>query len=424
MTVPTIPLSTFCAWRARRAGLGQAAATPPPEPRGIEAVLATAGWLLAPGSTAPYLSLRLRSAACSREAVSQAVLRDRSLVRVTSVRGEPHFVPHRQVMVAIAAKGRRIDARIRQINKVVSISRGEVETLGMAILELLGEGPATIKKIEEGLPGGMLRSFGTEGRRAGVPGVLPVALEHLEEEGRVLHLDSGKRLDDGKRVYLLTEMALPECTGCAPDQLQVLPDVLHTYLESFGPARVEDFVWWAGTTLNRASAAAEALQPPPVVIRVEGLDGDRLALPEDLESLARFEGSAPPEVALLPNRDPFYLGRKALNREFLDFEAPERVLARFRGKPVAARVLPTVVVNGRIVGVWEWRSRTREIQWALFDSASTAAWPAATLAAAIRREADWLTAFIREELDGKIVMDPRERGMHWAYGIDEIRSFW
>jgi hypothetical protein len=426
MTVPTVPLEVFSAWRARRTGLvGEAAGTQDETGSvSVEDTVARAGWLLAPGSTAPYLSLRIRNPACTREVVDRTVLAERRLVRVTGVRGEPFLVPRDVVLTAVAAKGRRIDARIRQIGKVVSISRGEVETLAMAIAEFLGEGPATLKELEEGLPAGMLRSFGTERRRAGVSGVLPVALEYLEEEGRVLHLDTGKRLDDGKRVYSLIEKALPEVEGPAPDQLEVLPQAFELYLRSYGPARLEDFVWWAGTTLNRTRTAIESLETAPVEVEVEELAGPLAIFPDDLESLLAYEPSDEPDVALIPNRDPFYLGRKVLNREFIDSDSPDRVLARFRGKSVAARVVPTVLVNGRIAGIWEWDAKKKSIDWALFESSDADATPPPGTEAAIEREAEWLTAFILKELDGRIVLDPLERGTHWAYGVEELRSFW
>ena len=423
MTVPTIPLETFCAWRARRSGLNGSSSDLEAAPS-VEETVERSGWILAPGSSAPYLALRVRNPACTREQVDRAIFKDRMLVRVTGVRGEPFLVPRSHAMMAVAAKGRRIDARIRQIGKVVSISRGEVETVAMAASEFLSEGQATLLELEEGLPTGMLRSFGTEGRRAGVSGILPVAMEYLEEEGRVLLLATGDRIDAGEQTYCLTVMALPEVTDAAPDQLEVLPQVLEIYLKSFGPARFEDFVWWAGTTLNRARSAASALESPPEEVCIEGLEAGYIAMPEDLETLLTFEPSEEPRVALTPNRDPFYLGRKILTREFLDIDTPEKVLARFRGKPSPARVLPSVISGGRSAGIWEWNSEKGEVLWAGIESEDSVAVSSAVLIQAIEKEAAWLAAFIRDELDGEIVLDLREQGPYWAYGIDEIKSFW
>ena len=423
MTVPTVPLKQFCAWRARRAGLRHCQVQRDPG-RDLRSTLAISGWMLAPGSSAPYLSLRIRSSGCTREVTDRAVIEDREIVLTTSVRSERHLVPREQALMSIAAKGRRIDTRIRQIGKVVPISRGEVETLAMAISERLHEGPATLADLEEELPTGMLRSFGTEGRRAGVSGVLPVALEYLEEEGRVLLLESGQRLDDGDRVYALTEQVIPGSESAAPDQLDVLPDVLAVYLRSFGPARFEDFVWWAGTTLNRTRTAAASLEVPPVGLCVEGLEGELAVFPDDLEDLLASEVPEEPDVVLLPNRDPFYLGRKVLNAEFLDVDSPEMVLARFRGKPVAGRVLPTILVNGRINGIWEWDPTRQEIQWALLPVADGPMQTDVALEAAIQRQAEWTADIVVRELDATIVLDLQEQGTHWAYGVEEIRSFW
>ncbi len=419
MSLPTIPLETFCAWRATRARLDRWG-----DDVALVDVLRASGWLLAPGSSAPYLSLRGRSAAGTRAAVDQAVLKDRSIVRVTGVRGEAFYVPADEAVLAVAAKGRRIDARIRQINKVVPISRGEIETLGMAIAEFLDEGPATVKQLEEGLPGGMLRSFGTDGRRAGVSGVLPVAMDYMEEEGKALLLDEGDRIDADECRYYAAHRVVEGFADPLPDQLDVLPEALRVYLRSFGPARFEDFVWWAGTTLNRSKTAAKTLASDTgelVSFEVESLEGTFVALPDDFDALQAFERGEP-VVALLPNRDAFYLGRKFLNREFIDVENHEQFLARFRGKAMAARVLPSVVVDGRLVGIWEWNPDDGAIRWTPIEGegADPTAIPRDRVDAAV---AD-LAAYMRDELGGTFVLDLRDHGQHWAYGIDEIRSFW
>lgn len=419
MSLPTIPLDTFCAWRARRARLDGWR-----DDASLDDAIRASGWLLAPGSSSPYLSLRGRSAQCTRAAVDEAILKDRSVVRVTGVRGEPFYVPADEAVLAVAAKGRRIDARIRQINKVVPISRGEIETLGMAIGEFLDEGPATVKQLEEGLPGGMLRSFGTDGRRAGVSGVLPVAMDYMEEEGKALLLDEGDRIDAENRRYYAAHRVVDAFAEPLPDQLDVLPDALRVYLRSFGPARFEDFVWWAGTTLNRTKTAAKSLASDTGALaefEVESLEGTFVALPEDFETLQAFS-PGDPVVALLPNRDAFYLGRKVLNREFIDIENHEQLLARFRGKAVAARVLPSVVVDGRLVGIWEFNADDGAIRWTAIEGegADPAAIPHERVDAAVAE----LSGFLRDDLGGEFVLDPRDHGQHWAYGIDEIRTFW
>ena len=108
MTHPSVPLDVFRAWRGRRARLtgGADRASSSGDDQSIPQLVQDTGWMLAAGSTAPYLSLRARCGGCDRASVDQAVLRDRSVVRVRGVRGEPLFVPRAQAMIAVAAKGR------------------------------------------------------------------------------------------------------------------------------------------------------------------------------------------------------------------------------------------------------------------------------------------------------------------------------
>lgn len=111
------------------------------------------------------------------------------------------------------------------------------------------------------------------------------------------------------------------------------------YLRAFGPARKDDFAWWAGFT--RAEAAA-ALAECDTVDTGAGL----LLLADDARA---FEASTPlpDELALAPKWDAWTMGYPLDGRaRFVDREVHDRL---FDGD---GNGLGAVLVAGRAVGAW------------------------------------------------------------------------
>jgi hypothetical protein len=142
---------------------------------------------------------------------------------------------------------------------------------------------------------------------------------------------------DGLRSNSLRYVAadVPEAD---PDE--ALAWLVGEYLRAFGPARVEDAVWWTGATVTRVKAA---------LATVDTLDvGDGLLLRREDE--AGFSAaSAPGDVAvdLLPKWDAYTMGYPADGRgRFADPDVAERCYD-FRGDG-----MPVVLVEGQAAGTW------------------------------------------------------------------------
>ena len=112
------------------------------------------------------------------------------------------------------------------------------------------------------------------------------------------------------------------------------------YLRAFGPAKPEDFRWWAGVAAGRASAALASVETVEV--------GDGYLLPAaDLEA---FEALAPPRAAtvdLLPKWDCYTMGYAPDGRaRFASEEARTRIYTP------AGDDLGVVLVDGAAAGTW------------------------------------------------------------------------
>jgi hypothetical protein len=155
-------------------------------------------------------------------------------------------------------------------------------------------------------------------------------------------------MNSGEIQFALTDAWLgvaasdPSRDGQARSPDVALSRLLVRYLEGYGPATLQDFVYWSGSTMARARQAL-ALAGSAVVI-VPGAVPGLLASSASGPSAAGGPGEVPAPIALLPRFDPYSLAHR--DKFYLPQEHRQEV---FRA---AGQVAATVVAEGRIVGTW------------------------------------------------------------------------
>jgi uncharacterized protein YcaQ len=166
--------------------------------------------------------------------------------------------------------------------------------------------------------------------------------------GFLLHLLGARAVvcsgpnDGGEATFVRADAWLPTWRDSPPDRAE--DEILRRYLRSFGPATVQDFVAWTQMTLADARGIWARLAGELALVDVDGWPA--WILREDLPELevARIEEST---VRLLPYFDSFLLGH-AGRHHLLELERHKRV---YRNQ---GWIAPTVLVGGRITGVWEY----------------------------------------------------------------------
>jgi hypothetical protein len=140
-------------------------------------------------------------------------------------------------------------------------------------------------------------------------------------------------------VWALLEEWVPSPRRLDPDE--ALREFALRYALGHGPATERDFAWWSSLTLTQARAGLAAASDE--LERVE-VDGAVYYQRPGLEP-------APRGVHLLPGFDEFLLGYADRTAQ-LDPERSDAVVPGGNGM-----FLPTVVVDGRVAGLWR-RDRT------------------------------------------------------------------
>ncbi len=173
-----------------------------------------------------------------------------------------------------------------------------------------------------------------------ISGKLMVLVRILAFEGLMLRVSESLRTD--RLSYVATEARLGRRLEPAPSEAS-LAWLAGRYLDGFGPARLEDFAWWAGIPKGKAKRALASVETVDV--------GDGLLLPVGLQRA--FEEVVPltgDEIDVLPKWDPLTMGWAGDGRaRFVDPEHGRAILNHMGDG------LPLLLRGGRAVATWSRR---------------------------------------------------------------------
>ncbi len=172
------------------------------------------------------------------------------------------------------------------------------------------------------------------------------AMRLMAREGTIVRVGTGRMRSDDLR-WVATEAWLGRGLG-EGDPDAALSRLAAAYLGGYGPARVQDFAWWAGVTRRRATAAMGKVET------VEVADG--LHLPADLETAWRKTDALDPgAIDVLPKWDAYTMGYAPDGRARLVDDAHLGLAystAATRIGATAGDGLPLVLRGGRAVATW------------------------------------------------------------------------
>jgi DNA glycosylase AlkZ-like len=204
----------------------------------------------------------------------------------------------------------------------------------------------------------------------------------MRQYGPFVHAPTGGPWSFGPRPAYV---AAPSSTA-DPTVVDSLQWLVRRYLAGFGPASVLDVAQFALINRPRARAALEAMGPD--LLELEGPGGVTLF---DLPDAPRPGGDRPAPPRLLPMWDSVLLAHADRSRVIAPDHRP--LVMRRNGD-----VLPTVLIDGVVAGVW--RPAAGGIEVTAFDPQPDEAW------AGIDREARGLLALLAD----------RDPGAYGRYG--------
>lgn len=181
-------------------------------------------------------------------------------------------------------------------------------------------------------------------------------------EGLIRRLGGSLRTDTPR--YVATEAWLGRPLE-EPDPAESLRWLAGEYLRGHGPARVQDFAWWAGVTRRAATAALQGTDTAEV--------GGGLLLPADeAEAFESVEPIDPEAIDLLPKWDPYTMGHAPNGRQRLIEDEYLSLAYSSAGVGTGATSgdgLPLVLRGGHAIATWSHRFKgaRMEVQFNTFD---------------------------------------------------------
>jgi Winged helix DNA-binding domain len=278
----------------------------------------------------------------------EGALDKRTLVKASCMRRTLFLVPARDLAIFVRGTTSRAEKEIRwALGK--GVPEHVVDTAIEAALGALDE-PRTRPEIAEracralGVQMQTYQGGGWGNRRelAAVPvGELTypvVELLHLVAARSVICYGPQR---GSEPTFVRADAWIPKWQDVSREQAE--GTLLCWYLQAFGPATAADFAMWAGITLTNARAIWAREQAAFAPVNVKGWQA--AVLRKDLDKLAQAEFERP-LVRLLPYFDSYLLGHR--EREHLAALEHRPKIYRPQGW-----IAPVVLVDGRVVAVWE-----------------------------------------------------------------------
>jgi Winged helix DNA-binding domain len=300
----------------------------------VPEVLRRTGWIHTAGGTGPYLSLKARIAAVTRQQIDHLAYRTFEILEVPTVRESTMLVPREDAAIALAAGRRAMMARWTKL----PIDAEEIDVLAERIVKTLGDGTRSADQLRNETPPKLITDLGEAGKKLGLTSTLSIALRLLQSQGRIVRLGENLRLDAKRYLYRRWPDSLP--LGKAPDDLDRA--LAERFLTWAAPATADDFAFWAGIG---KTAAKKALGGAPPVPSPKGGKQD---------------------VMLLPFRDNYFL----LHRGLTEFATGVKLLD-MSNKPAPIERLESlhhnaIVADAELRGIWEYDPHREKIVWQTF----------------------------------------------------------
>ncbi|MFW9803112.1 MAG: winged helix DNA-binding domain-containing protein [Candidatus Thorarchaeota archaeon] len=306
----------------------------------------------------PYLSVWARIGDYDAEAIFRSLNSGDRLLRLNAFRTTVHVVHTDNLSLVILATKSAFYKKMRQHPDIKQLSDSEINSLMEVVLATLKDGPKTMREIKRLVP-----QYAKQIR----------PLFHLAAtSGRVVRA-TASHARSSTTAYALLEKWIKGFRLEDVSEDNALNQMIHRYVDRFGPVSVDDISWWLSIPKTRAKAAVEALEDEVVEVDVEG--PNKMMTPNDLEFAASFEAPTEPVVWLLPYED--HLPKASIERSwYLSEKMQSYVFPKLRehywppecrpppsdvkvtgATNASGEIRPTIWINGEVVGRWEFESK-------------------------------------------------------------------
>ncbi|WP_433189211.1 DNA glycosylase AlkZ-like family protein [Actinoallomurus sp. CA-150999] len=294
------------------------------------------------------------------------------LLTVRCMRKTLHALP---LPLAAAAHSATLRFRARDARRAAVNAGVSDEDLGRAvdrILTVLEAGPLQHRVLEQRL------------MSQGIPvPVGRIAIKTAWENGQIVYGNATTAWNREARTFALPATTFPGFV-LDLDRGRALTTLIEAYFDRYGPATIRDATWWSGLSAADILTALSSCGREVVRVGTPWSDADALMFADRLEDF-RTADPVTTGVNLLAHEDTALKAYHQTRTRYLG-DLPQR-----RAFNQIGEALPTVMVDGRIAGTWQWDPARRAVVVSLARGRTTA-----SQRRQVKNAADALTSTLRQ----------------------------
>jgi hypothetical protein len=288
--------------------------------------------LHATGPTVPYLSLHARHTNFEKKLLEHALYVQKSMAKIRCVRKTIYIHTKEMLPIVHAATAGVVEKASRRFMEARGISHDDFARISKSIRDLLTEQEMTASAIKAAL---------------NASSDISSILYFMCDQGILIRGRPEKGWRDKSSQYALFTDYFPDLDLTTYDEKEAICLLVEYYLASFGPVTEVDILWWTGLGKAKIRRSLEELGEKLVHVSIPGLEGDHMLLRSGVEEISNLQVTRGMIIALLPYLDPYLMGYKE-RRRYLNPQHTSRVFDR------SGNATSTILLNGRVVGVWDY----------------------------------------------------------------------
>ena len=314
----------------------------------------TLAGLPAQPSSTPYLSAWARIKNFRPDTLTAALTQKHALIKSELMRTTLYIVPPEQFVTLHAATARQRKKDYNAQFRLWGIETNEeIERVAETVRNVLGNEPATVETIIGRVSPEEVQELTQTSRGGRVTGTsnVALALRWLAAQAELGVLNQTENWQgEESLLYAPLNYWYPSLNlADAPTEAEAQKALVRDYIAAFGPVTQADISFWTGFGKSETARAANALSGETIMTMVAGIPGMLLSLKSQADVLASAGEPDEPIVNLLPANDPYTTAHRASRSRYFANASLQRKVFSSSG---AAK--PTILVNGQIVGVWNW----------------------------------------------------------------------
>ena len=302
--------------------------------------------LAAANTATPYLSLLARMRQFGREQLEEELYVRRTLGRIRCMRKAIYILPIDLLVAAHWATRSLIVESSRRYLEYQGVPRPIYEQLSRHIVDMLKGHELNAAEIRHALR----TSFD-----------VPAILSFMCDQGLLIRSRVERSGPDPNYCYALFSDYFPKVRLEPMGEREATMHIVRQYLRSFGPATEMDIAWWTGLGDMSAHIALQHMHGEVVRVHIAGRAKSYLMVGTEVEASRQAPPVQQPIVNLLPSHDPYLLGYKERDR-YIEARHADRTFDQ------TGNVTSTILLNGRVIGVWDVFSEACLMKLFLFEN--------------------------------------------------------